>query len=77
MSSYLKRLLLVFSIVGMLFLSAPLILNIIKNNSIGLALILLTNLFLILVLALKTVYTELFNRVRKEESTIVRTYKYH
>jgi hypothetical protein len=61
----------------MLFLSAPLILNIIKNNSIGLALILLTNLFLILVLALKTVYTELFNRVRKEESTIVRTYKYH
>jgi hypothetical protein len=77
MSSYLKRLLLVFSIVGMLFLSAPLILNIIKNNSIGLALILLTNLFLILVLALKTVYTELFNRVRKEQSTIVRTYKYH
>jgi hypothetical protein len=77
MSSYLKRLLLVFSIVGILFLSAPLILNIIKNNSIGLALILLTNLFLILVLALKTVYTELFNRVRKEESTIVRTYKYH
>jgi hypothetical protein len=75
MSSYLKRLLLVFSIVGMLFLSAPLILNIIKNNSIGLALILLTNLFLILVLALKTVYTELFNRVRKEESKIIRTYK--
>ena len=77
MSSYLKRLLLIFSIVGVVFLSAPLILNIIKNNSIGLALILLTNLFLILVLALKTVYTELFNRVRKEESTIVRTYKYH
>jgi hypothetical protein len=77
MSSYLKRLLLVFSIVGILFLSAPLILNIIKNNSIGLALILLINLFLILVLALKTVYTELFNKVRKEESTIVRTYKYH
>jgi hypothetical protein len=75
MSSYLKRLLLVFSIVGMLFLSAPLILNIIKNNSIGLALILLTNLFLILLLALKTVYTELFNRVRKEESKIIRTYK--
>jgi hypothetical protein len=75
MSSYLKRLLLVFSIVGMLFLSAPLILNIIKNNSIGLALILLTNLFLILVLALKTVYTELFNRVRKEESKIIKTYK--
>jgi hypothetical protein len=77
MSSYLKRLLLVFSIIGILFLSAPLILNIIKNNSISLALVLLTNLFLILVLALKTVYTELFNRVRKEESTIVRTYKYH
>jgi hypothetical protein len=75
MSSYLKRLLLVFSIVGILFLSAPLILNIIKNNSIGLALILLTNLFLILVLALKTVYTELFNRVRKEESKIIKTYK--
>jgi hypothetical protein len=75
MSSYLKRLLLVFSIVGMLFLSAPLILNIIKNNSIGLALILLTNLFLILLLALKTVYTELFNRVRKEESKIIKTYK--
>jgi hypothetical protein len=75
MSSYLKRLLLVFSIVGILFLSAPLILNIIKNNSIGLALILLTNLFLILLLALKTVYTELFNRVRKEESKIIRTYK--
>ena len=75
MSSYLKRLLLIFSIVGMLFLSAPLILNIIKNNSIGLALILLTNLFLILVLALKTVYTELFNRVRKEESKIIKTYK--
>jgi phosphoglycerol transferase MdoB-like AlkP superfamily enzyme len=75
MSSYLKRLLLVFSIVGILFLSAPLILNIIKNNSIGLALILLTNLFLILLLALKTVYTELFNRVKKEESKIIRTYK--
>jgi phosphoglycerol transferase MdoB-like AlkP superfamily enzyme len=75
MSSYLKRLLLVFSIVGILFLSAPLILNIIKNNSIGPALILLTNLFLILLLALKTVYTELFNRVRKEESKIIRTYK--
>jgi putative effector of murein hydrolase LrgA (UPF0299 family) len=75
MSSYLKRLLLVFSIVGMLFLSAPLILNIIKNNSIGPALILLTNLFLILLLALKTVYTELFNRVRKEESKIIKTYK--
>jgi putative effector of murein hydrolase LrgA (UPF0299 family) len=75
MSSYLKRLLLVFSIVGMLFLSAPLILNIIKNNSIGASLVLLTNLFLILLLALKTVYTELFNRVRKEESKIIKTYK--
>jgi hypothetical protein len=75
MSSYLKRLLLVFSIVGILFLSAPLILNIIKNNSIGLVLVLLTNLFLILLLALKTVYTELFNRVKKEESKIIRTYK--
>jgi hypothetical protein len=75
MSSYLKRLLLIFSIVSMLFLSAPLILNIIKNNSIGLALILLTNLFLILLLALKTVYTDLFNRVRKEESKIIKTYK--
>jgi phosphoglycerol transferase MdoB-like AlkP superfamily enzyme len=75
MSSYLKRLLLIFSIVSMLFLSAPLILNIIKNNSIGPALILLTNLFLILLLALKTVYTELFNRVKKEESKIIRTYK--
>lgn len=75
MSSYLKRLLLVFSIVGMLFLSAPLILNIIKNNSIGASLVLLTNLFLILLLALKTVYTELFNRVKKEESKIIKTYK--
>jgi hypothetical protein len=75
MSSYLKRLLMLFSIVGILFLSAPLILNIINNNSIGLALILLTNLFLILVLALKTVYTELFNRVKQEESKIIRTYK--
>jgi hypothetical protein len=75
MSSYLKRLLLVFSIVGILFLSAPLILNIIKNNSIGLALVLLINLFLILVLALKTVYTELFNRVKQEEQSVIRTYK--
>jgi hypothetical protein len=75
MSSYLKRLLLIFSIVSILFLSAPLILNIIKNNSIGASLVLLTNLFLILVLALKTVYTELFNRVKKEESKIIRTYK--
>ena len=75
MSSYLKRLLMLFSIVGILFLSAPLILTIINNNSIGLALILLTNLFLILVLALKTVYTELFNRVKQEESKIIRTYK--
>ena len=75
MSSYLKRLLMLFSIIGVLFLSAPLISNIINNNTIGYGLILLINLFLILVLALKTVYTELFNRVKQEEQSVIRTYK--
>ena len=75
MSSYLKRLLMLFSIIGVLFLSAPLIINIINNNTIGYGLILLINLFLILVLALKTVYTELFNRVKQEEQSVIRTYK--
>jgi hypothetical protein len=75
MSSYLKRLLMLFSIIGVLFLSAPLIINIINNSSIGYGLILLINLFLILILALKTVYTELFNRVKQEEQSVIRTYK--
>ena len=75
MSSYLKRLLMLFSIIGVLFLSAPLIISIINNNTIGYGLILLINLFLILVLALKTVYTELFNRVKQEEQSVIRTYK--
>ena len=75
MSSYLKRLLMLFSIIGVLFLAAPLIISIINNNTIGYGLILLINLFLILVLALKTVYTELFNRVKQEESTVIRAYK--
>ncbi len=75
MSSYLKRLLMLFSIIGVLFLAAPLIISIINNNTIGYGLILLINLFLILILALKTVYTELFNRVKQEESTVIRTYK--
>ena len=64
-----------FSIIGVLFLSAPLIISIINNNTIGYGLILLINLFLILVLALKTVYTELFNRVKQEEQSVIRTYK--
>jgi hypothetical protein len=75
MSSYLKRLLMLFSIIGVLFLSAPLIISIINNNTIGYGLILLINLFLILILALKTVYTELFNRVKQEEQSVIRTYK--
>lgn len=75
MSSYLKKLLMLFSIIGVLFLSAPLIISIINNNTIGYGLILLINLFLILVLALKTVYTELFNRVKQEEQSVIRTYK--
>ena len=75
MSSYLKRLLMLFSIIGVLFLAAPLIISIINNNTIGYGLILLINLFLILVLALKTVYTELFNRVKQEEQSVIRTYK--
>lgn len=75
MSSYLKKLLLLFSIIGVFFLAAPLIINIINNSTIGYGLILLINLFLILILAIKTVYTELFNRVRKEEQSVIRTYK--
>jgi len=75
MSSYLKRLLMLFSIIGVLFLSAPLIISIINNNCMGYGLILLINLFLILILALKTVYTELFNRVKQEEQSVIRTYK--
>ena len=75
MSSYLKKLLMLFSIIGVLFLAAPLIISIINNNTIGYGLILLINLFLILVLALKTVYTELFNRVKQEEQSVIRTYK--
>ena len=75
MSSYLKKLLLLFSIIGVFFLAAPLIISIINNNTIGYGLILLINLFLILVLALKTVYTELFNRVKQEEQSVIRTYK--
>jgi hypothetical protein len=75
MSSYLKKLLMLFSIIGVLFLAAPLIINILNNSTIGYGLILLINLFLILILAIKTVYTELFNRVKKEEQSVIRTYK--
>lgn len=75
MSTYLKRILLLVSLLIVIALALPIIINIIKNNSFGHGLLLLICLFSLLVLAFKTVFTELYNKVKKEESQVNRIYK--
>jgi hypothetical protein len=75
MSTYLKRILLLVSFLIVIAFALPIIINIIKNNSFSYGLLLLICLFNLLVLAFKTVFTELYNKVKKEENQVNRIYK--